>query len=144
MKRESILNAMNAIQSLEICYQIPMDEIVDVSLLTNPLTGVPFIRFMTKNKELIIWDYTILKKIVRKDFHRTYRFKMFHFSTFDEEVMTINVLFDLGYRVREIAAFTGYAPSTVTRRRKAMENKQAFPTEVYQKFKQDTFVLFEK
>ena len=93
---------------------------------------------------MIIWEYTRVSKTVKRQYHRTYRFKIFDFKTFDDEVMTINVLFDMGYRVREIAAFTGYSPSTCTRRKNAIKNEYAYPPKRYLDFKENAMKQFQK
>lgn len=146
MKQEKIVivSAVDAGLALYANHEINTNDIREIAMVNNPLTDVTFVRAKTHDGKLIIWEYTRVSKTVKRQYHRTYRFKIFDFRTFDDEVMTINVLFDMGYRVREIAAFTGYSPSTCTRRKNAIQNEAAYPSEKYIHFKENAMKHFKK
>jgi hypothetical protein len=146
MKSEKIVivSAVSAGLALHSNHEINTNDIREIAMVNNPLTDVTFVRAKTHDGKLIIWEYTRVNKTVKRQYHRTYRFKIFDFRTFDDEVMTINVLFDMGYRVREIAAFTGYSPSTCTRRKNAIQNESAYPSEKYLDFKENAMKHFKK
>ena len=140
----AFVSAIDAGNVLYTYYDINTTDIREIAMVNNPLTDITFVRAKTHDGKLIVWEYTRVSKTVKKQYHRTYRFKIFDFKTFDDEVMTINLLFDIGYRVREIAAFTGYSPSTCTRRRNAIKNEDAYPPKRYLDFKENTMKQFQK
>lgn len=144
MKQPTIVSAIDAGLALEANYNIPCTNIKEACIVNNPLTDTTFARIKTHDGKLIVWEYTRISKSVKKDYHRTYRFKIFDFLTFDDEVMAINMLFDMGYRVREISAFTGYSPSTCTRRKNQLENAHAYPPVKYEDYRRDAFKHFKK
>lgn len=116
-------------------------------IVRNPLTLERFLRIRARTKtadKLILWFYERDDEMVCTNVHRSYRVKEFDFKTYDDEVMSIHILFELGYRVREIGAFTGYSPSTCRRRDNEFMNTSAYPATKYSKFKKKQFGNFRK
>jgi len=117
------------------------------AVVRNPLTGEHFLRINARTKtidHLILWFYEREEDTVVVNVHRSYRIKEFDFKTHDEEAMTIHMLFEMGYRVREIAAFTGYSASTCRRRDNQLQNKKTFTDAKYKQFKKKQFGNFRK
>lgn len=116
-------------------------------VVRNPLNDERFLRIRARTKtinHLIIWFFEREEDTVAANVYRSYRIKEFDFKTHDDEVMTCALLFELGYRVREIGAFTGYAPSTCRRRSNEMAYTSVFTKTRYNKFKKKQFGYFRK
>lgn len=114
-------------------------------IVKNPLTHEKFLRIRKRTTgvdRLIIWHYTREEDEVETN--RGSRVKEFDFKTHDDECLTVHMLLDMGYRIREVAAFTGYSPATCRRRDNELLTTRSFTATRVKNFKKKQLENFRK